>query len=188
MRRAILVAVVTVLLAPACSGEVETETFGSVPEPDLVDAIRANAASDPDRRFDDATTDCLIQGIVDEFGEDGLAELGVTPENPDLDAGVFVARPDAARRAVNVGMECIDIAGAIGSNLPIGIELLEDSVDCVAGQLETEAFRGFFAELLAAGAEPADILDYADAQLSIGALLLTCLNPEELLDVNELLP
>ena len=75
MRRVTLLAVLAAFVAVACNGEPETETFGSVPETDLVDAISDNVSDDPDRRFDNVTTDCLIQGIVDEFGEDGLADL-----------------------------------------------------------------------------------------------------------------
>lgn len=188
MRRVTLFAVVAALSCFACSGEVATETFGSAPETDLVDAITTNVSEDPDRPFDDEETDCLVQGIVDEFGTDGLAELGVTPENPDLQGGSVFATPDSARRAVDVGMECIDVPEAIASYLPADVNLLDDSVQCLAEQFQTETFRNFFAELVAEGAEPADILGYGGAQLSIATLLLTCLSPEEILRVNELLP
>lgn len=188
MRRVILVLVVAGLLSPACGGDPETETFASTPEPDLSEAIRSNTATDPDNQFSDEETDCIVDGIVDEFGEDGLAELGVTPDNPDLEGGAVFTTPETARRAVDVAMECIDIANTITANLPADTNLLESSVDCVADQLQTDPFRDLFAEVIAAGGEPTDILSDGGAQLSIGALLLTCLSPEELLRVNELLP
>jgi hypothetical protein len=188
MRRVILVLVVTGLLSPACGGDPETETFAFTPEPDLSDAIRNNTSADPDNRFSDGETDCLVDGIIDEFGEDELAELGVTADNPDLEGGAVFTTPETARRAVDVAMECIDMGDAITSYLPTDTSLLESSVDCVADQLQTEPFRDLFAEVIAAGGEPTDILSDGGAQLSIGALLLTCLSPEELLRINELLP
>lgn len=195
VRRVTLLALVATLVVPACSGEATTETFGSDPETessapttDLVDAMRENILDDPERRFDEATTSCLVRGIVDEFGEAELAELGVTPESPDLEGGAVFATPGNARRVVDVGMGCIDLPAAIVSYLPASTELVEDSVQCVAEQLQTDTFRDFFAELIAAGAEPADLLGYGDAQLSIGSVILTCLNPEEILRVDELLP
>ena len=195
MRRVILLAVAAALIAAACSGDVATETFStpadigdSTPDTDLADAIRGNAAANPDRRFDDETTECLIVGLVEEFGEDGLAELGVTPDNPDLRDGAVFAAPESARRAVDVGMECVDVADALVSYLPPDISLLEDSITCVAEQFQTDTFRDLFAELIASGGEPADLFSYGAAQISIGTLLLTCLSPEELLRVNELLP
>lgn len=188
MRRVIVVLLVAGLLSPACSGDPETETFASAPQPDLSDAIRANTSTDPDNPFSDEETDCLVDGLVDEFGEDGLAELGVTADNPDLQGGAVFTTPETARRAVDVAMECIDIAAAITANLPADTSLPESSVDCVADQLQTDPFRDLFAEVIAAGGEPTDILSDGSAQLSIGALLLTCLSPEELLRINELLP
>ncbi|MDJ0497831.1 MAG: hypothetical protein QNJ89_08380 [Acidimicrobiia bacterium] len=195
MRRVILLAAVAALIATACSGDEATETFGTPAETDdsgpatnLADAIRSNAAANPDRRFDDATTECLILGLVDEFGEGGLAELGVTPDSPDLQNGAVFVTPDSARRAVDVGMECVDVAGSLVSYLPTDVSLLGDSIECVAEQLQTDTFRDLFAELTASGGEPADLLSYGGAQIPIGTLLLTCLSPEELLRVNELLP
>ena len=188
MRRVILVLVVAGLLSPACSGDPETETFASAPQPDLGDAIRANATANPDPRFSGQEADCLIDGVLDEFSADELAQLGVTPDNPDLQGGAVFADPDTSRRAIDVAMECIDIANAITANLPADTSLLEGSVDCIADQLQTDRFRDLFAELLAAGGEPTDLFSNPDAQLSIGTVLLTCLSPEELLRVNELLP
>ncbi len=103
--RTIAILAVAALIGTACSGDTETETFASNPtetvasdaEQDLVEAITGNAQANPDRRFDDEAVACIAQQIVDEFGVDGLAELGVTLENPDLEGGSVFATPDAYR-------------------------------------------------------------------------------------------
>jgi hypothetical protein len=186
MRRITILAAAAALVFIACSGETETETFASTPQADLVEAITANALANPDRPFDDEAAACIAQGIVDEFGVDGLAELGVTPETPDLQGGRVFAIPDA-RRAVDVGMACIDVSAAIVSFLPAEVSLLEDTVQCVAGQFQTDTFRDLFADLLVAGAEPADILSSAEAQVPIAALLFRCLSADEILRIGDLL-
>ena len=184
MRSIVILAVAAAIVAAACSGETEMETFASTPQTDLVDAI---TEANTDRRFDDETTACIAQGIVDEFGEDGLAELGVTAENPDLEGGRVFATPDASRRVVDVAMQCIDVAAAIVSFLPTDVSLLEETVECAADQLQSDTFRELFADVVAEGAEPADILSDAAAQLPIATLLLSCLTPEELLEYGDLL-
>lgn len=186
MRRIIFLAATAALVAIACSGETETETFASSPQEDLVEAITTNALANPDRRFDDETAACIAEGVVDEFGVDGLAELGVTPESPDLRGGRVFALPDA-RRAVDVGMTCIDVSEAIVSFLPAGVSLLEDTVQCVADQFQTDTFRDLFANLLVAGGDPADILSSAEAEVPIAALLFRCLSADEILRIGDLL-
>ncbi len=185
MLRICLLGVAVALVAMACSEQ--TETFASNPEEDLIEAITANASASPVRPIDDDAVDCVVRGIVDEFGADGLAELGVTPDSPDLHGGAVFVTPDTARRAVDVGMGCIDVPAAINTFMPKGVDLLEDTVECVADQFQSETFRNLFADLLAEGGEPADILSYAGAQLSIGALFLRCLSPDEILRMGEFL-
>jgi hypothetical protein len=195
VRRIAFLAMAVALIALGCSGEVETETFASAPtetaasdaEADLVEAITGNAQANPDRRFDDVAVACIAQQIVDEFGVDGLAELGVTLENPDLEGGSVFARPDAGRRIVDIGMDCIDLPAAILSFLPAEVSLPAETVECVADQLQTDTFRDLFADLVAAGAEPADILDHAAAQLPIASLLVSCLTPAQILEFGDLL-
>ena len=190
---AILVA--AALIGAACSGQTETETFATSPtgtaasdaEQDLVEAITGNALASPDRRFDDEAVACVAQQIVDDFGVDGLAEMGVTLEDPDLEGGGVFATPDDARRVVDIGMDCIDVPAAIVSFLPADVGLLEETVECVADQLQSDTFRDLFADLVAAGAEPADILDHAAAQLPITALLVACLTPAQILEFGDLL-
>ena len=193
--RTISILAVAALIGAACSGTAETETFASSPtetvasgaEQDLVEAITDNAIADPDRRFDDAAAACIAQQIVDEFGVDGLAELGVTPEDPDLGAGSVFATPDASRQVVDIAMQCIDVPAAIVSFLPTDVILLDETVDCLADQLQTDAFRDLFADLIVVGDDPADILDYSAAQLPIAALLVSCLTPEQILEFGDLL-
>jgi len=84
-------------------------------------------------------------------------------------------------------MACVDLPAAINTFLPTGVDLLEETVQCVAEQFQSETFRDLFAGLLAEGGEPADILSYPDAQFSIGALFLRCLSPDEILRMGELL-
>lgn len=195
MRRILFFATAVALVVVACGGEAETETFASTPtetvasgsQNDLIEAITANALANPDRRIDDDAVACVARGVVDDFGEDGLAALGVTAESPDLAGGGVFATPDAARRVVDIGMQCIDIPGAIAAFLPEGVNLLDNTVGCVADQLRTETFRDLFAELVVVGAEPADILGDADAQIPIATLLASCLSPEEILQLGDLL-
>jgi hypothetical protein len=183
------------LVVVACGGEADTETFASTPtqpvastpENDLLDAITANALANPDRRIDDDAAACIAQQIVEEFGVDGLAELGVTPEDPDLGAGSVFATPDASRQVVDIGMQCIDVPAAIVSFLPTDVILLDETVDCLADQLQTDAFRDLFADLVVTGDDPADILDYSAAQLPIAALVVSCLTPEQILEFGDLL-
>jgi hypothetical protein len=188
MRRITFIALALPLIAVACSGNGETETFSSDPQEELVDAITASNMPNPDRRLDEQTAACVFQGIVDEFGVDGLAELGVTADNPDLEGGRVFATPDAGRRVVDAAMACIDVSAAIVSFLPKGVELLDDTVQCVADQLQTDTFRDLFADLVASGAPPEDILTSAGAQLPIASLLLRCVSPEEILELGDLLP
>ena len=193
--RTIVILAAAALIGAACSGTAETETFASSPtetvasgeEQNLVEAITDNAIADPDRRFDEAVSACIAQQVVDEFGVDGLAELGVTPENPDLEAGNVFATPDASRQVVDIAMQCIDVGAAIVSFLPTDLILMDETVDCLAEQLQTDAFRDLFADLVAAGDDPADILDYSAAQLPLGALLVSCLTPQQVLEFGDLL-
>lgn len=187
MRRITFLAMPLALVAVACSNG-ETETFSSDPQEDLVQAITAEAMERPDRPIDDEATACVVQEIVDEFGVDGLAELGVTPETPDLEGGRVFATPDAGRRVVDAGMACIDVSEAIVSFLPKDVDLLDDTVECVANQLQTDTFRDLFADLVVSGAQPEDILSSPGAQLPIASLLLLCVSPEEILKLGDLLP
>ena len=195
MRRSAFLVVVLALLMAACGGEVETETFASTPaEPtvsdpgaDLADALTASVLANPDRRFDDEAASCIGQGIVDEFGVDGLAALGVDPDNPNLEGGRVLATPEAARRAVDIGMECIDLQAALLSFVPADVSLLDETVECVANELQSDVFRDLFADVVVVGDSPADILDEAAAQLPIASLLLACLSPEEILQLDDLL-
>ena len=185
MRRITLLAVAAVLVATACEGG------GGIIDPDpgeeLTEAITAQALANPDRSFDDAAAACVAQGIVAEFGVDGLAELGVTPDNPDLRGGRVFATPDNGRRVVDVGMECISVSEAIVSFLPAGVNLLEESVQCLADGLETPAFRDLFGTIVATGAPPWDILENAVSQVPIGVLFFSCLSGEEISSVGDLL-
>mgnify|MGYP001827457022 CR=1 FL=1 len=193
--RTIAILAAAALVATACSGQTETETFASNPtatvasdaEDDLVEAITGNALANPDRRFDDGAIACIAQRIVDEFGVDELAELGVTLENPDLEGGSVFATPEAGRRVVDIGMDCIDVRAALVSFLPTDVSLLEETVECVADQLQTDTFRDLFADLVVAGADPADIVDHAAAQLPITSLLVSCLTPAQILEFGDLL-
>lgn len=195
MRRIAFLAMALALPAVGCSGEVETETFASVQTEttasdaaaDLVEAITAAVIANPDRRLDDGAAACISHEIVDEFGVDGLAELGVTAESPDLAGGSVFATAEAGRRVVDIGMQCIDVPAAIGSFLPAGVSLLDGTVECVADQLQTDTFRDLFADLVVAGDEPADILSSAAAQLPVAALLVSCLSAEEILELGDLL-
>jgi len=78
-------------------------------------AALGKALENPDRNFDDEAAACLARSIVDEFGVDGLAGLGVTADNPDLRGGSVFGTPDNGRRVVDLGMECIDVSEAIVS-------------------------------------------------------------------------
>ena len=193
--RAIAILAAAALIGTACSGQTETETFASNStetaasdaEQDLVEAITGNVLANPDRRFHDGAVACIAQQIVDEFGVDGLAELGVTLDDPDLEGGSVFATPDAGRRVVDIGMQCIDVPAAIVSFLPTDTNLLEETVECLADQLQTDAFRDLFADLVVAGDDPADILDQAAAQLPIASLLVSCLTPAQILEFGDLL-
>jgi len=185
MRRFTLIAVVAALVVASCGGEAST----SDPEPDdeLAEAITGKALENPDRNFDDEAAACLARSIVDEFGVDGLAGLGVTADNPDLMGGSVFGTPDNGRRVVDLGMECIDVSEAIVSFLPHGVTLLEESVECVADGLQTDTFRDLLAAIVIAGAEPSDILDNAAAQVPMGILLFSCLDAGEILRIGDLL-
>ena len=187
MRRIVIVVSLVALLAGACNGESETETFGSTSEEDLVRAITGGNSVTLDSRFGDNSTGCISQGIVDEFGVDGLAELGVTQETPDLQGGAVFVTQEAARRVVDITIDCVDLGAEILASLPEDVNLLNDSVECIVDQLEGEAFRDLFAALVMEGGEPEDIVSLAGAQLPLAALLLQCLSPEEFLRFDDLL-
>ena len=186
MRRITLLAAAMALIAMACSGA-ETETFSPDPEEDLIAAMSAQAMEDPDRPYDDDAVSCISQGIVDEFGVDGLAELGVTAQYPELQGSSVFATPETARRAVDVGMSCIDMSAAITSFLPKDVGLLEESVQCLAEQMQNDQFSDLFASLVVAGGDPADIFTSPAAQLPIAALFLRCLSAEEMFGIADLL-
>jgi hypothetical protein len=185
MRRITLLAAAAALVVTGCNGE--TETFSSDPKEDLVAAITSNASANPDRPLDDEDAACIIQEIVDDFGVEGLAELGVTAENPDLQGGRVFATPDAARRVVDSGMACIDMAEAFNAFLPDEVTLLDDTVECVVDRLQSDTFRDLFAGLFVEGAEPADIMEMAAAQLPIGSLFVSCLSADEILRLGDIL-
>ena len=187
MRRIAILASVTALLVSACSGDPETETFASNAEADLVQEITDRNSATLDGRFGDDTGGCISRGIVDEFGVDGLAELGVTEETPDLQGGRVFITPEAARQVVDVTMECMDLPTQLVSSLPQDVSLLDETVQCVVDQLGTDTFRDLFAELVVAGGEPADIINLGAAQLPIASLLISCLSPDELIRFGDLL-
>ena len=185
MRRVVIIASLVALAAVACS--TGTETFASTSEESLAQAITANNSATLDRRFGDGSTSCISQGIVDAFGVEGLAELGVTEETPDLQGGSVFLTTEAARLVVDVTLDCIDLAAELVASLPEGVSLLNESVECVVEQLESETFRNLFADLVTAGGEPADIVTQAAAQLPMATLLISCLSPEEFLRIGDFL-
>jgi hypothetical protein len=187
MRRITLLVLVAALVATACNSGDELAESATSPEEELVAAIADAAVANPDLNFDDETAACVSRGIVDEFGIDELAELGVTQDNPGLEGGKSLGTPENGRRAVDVGMQCISLSEAIISFLPAGLSLLEDSVNCLAAGLGADNFRNILAAIIVAGGEPADILDNAATQIPLGLLLLGCLSPEEYLKIGELL-
>ena len=186
MRRIVMVASVLALSVVACSSEPETETFASTPAEDLVQAITDSNSSTLDSRFGDGTGACISQGIVDTFGVERLADLGVTEESPDLQSGTVFSTPEAARQVVDVTMDCMDLAAQLAASLPTDVSLLDESLECIADELESETFRNLFAQLVVEGGEPADIVNQAGAELPI-ASLVTCLSPVELLQFGDLL-
>lgn len=193
MRRIALLAVAAALVATACDGG--AEVVDSNPEEELVEAMMAEASANPDAAlanpdrnfFDNEDAACVARGIVEEFGVDGLAELGVTPDNPGLRSGKAFVTPENGRRVVDVGMECISVPKAIVSFLPAGVTLLEESVNCLADGLQTDAFRDLFASIVVTGSHPSEILDNLGAQIPVGILLFRCLSAEEILRFGDLL-
>lgn len=187
MRRVVIVASVVALTVVACSNEPGTETFASPTEEDLAEAITNSNSATLDSRFGDGSAACISQGIVDALGMEGLAELGVTEETPDLQGGRVFFAPEAARQVVDVTIDCIDMGAELVSSLPKDVSLLDESVECVVDQLESETFRNLFADLVVAGGDPTDIFTQAAAQLPVATLLITCLTPDEFLRVSGLL-
>ncbi|MDJ0955173.1 MAG: hypothetical protein QNJ81_15965 [Acidimicrobiia bacterium] len=195
MRRIAVLATALALLVPACGGEAETETFAPTPTAttasdsgsDLVEAVTSAILANQDRGFNDDAATCIGRGLVAEFGADGLADLGVTAEDPDLEGGSVFSTPETARRAVDVAMDCIDMADSLLSLLPADVTLLDETVECVATELQSDVFRDLFADLLVEGAPPTDIISDPAAQLPIATLLFECLTPEEILQVDDLL-
>ena len=186
MRSITRLAVVVALVVAACDGG------GGLVQPDprqeLVDGINAQILANPDRSYDDAAARCLGEGIVDEFGVEGLAELGVTPDDPDLRGGGVFATQRNGRRVIDVGMECISVTDAIASFLPAGISLLDSSIRCVAEELQGETFRDLFAAIIVTGEAPTSVLDDSEARIPLGGLIAACLTGEEIANVGDLLP
>jgi hypothetical protein len=187
MRRITLLVVVVALVVTACDSGDDAADSAPDPEEELVEALTASAVANPNLDLDDETAACVTRGIVDEFGVDELAELGVTADTPDLGGGKALETPENGRRVVDVGMQCISLPEAIISFLPAGLDLLEDSVNCLAAGLEADNFRNILAAIIVAGGQPADILDNATTQIPLGLLVLGCLSPEEYLKIGEFL-
>jgi hypothetical protein len=186
VRRIVIIVSVVAVSLVACS-TAGTETFASTSEEDLAQAITDRNTDALDSRFGEGSTPCIARGIVDEFGVEGLEELGVTEETPDLEGGRVFSAPEAARQVVDITIDCVDLAAELVASLPEDASLLTESVECIVEQLESESFRNLFADLVSAGGEPADIVTQAAAQLPLATLLITCLSPDELLRFGDLL-
>jgi len=183
MRRSVLLLAALALVASGCGGGEDDESSN---EQVLVAAISQQGAANPDNPLDRATTTCLAEGVVSEFGVDELAELGVNSDNPNLDLGrVFVTRQQA-ERAFDMAFDCLEFDQEMLEFLPEGLEIAEQSISCLAGGLNSDTFRDLFVSVVLDNDGDARVIDSPAGRLSIGLLLAECLNADELSQVTQL--
>lgn len=183
MQRTAALLITSTLIAAACGGGQSDEASG---EEALAAAIRDQALVNPDNPLDRETTTCLADGVVAEFGVEKLAELGVTVENPNVDLGRIFSTRDQAERTFNLAFDCIEFDSSLLSFLPEGLEIANDSLRCLGDGLNTDTFRDFYVSFVLGENNNDRVIDDPAAQVSIGQLVLGCLNAEELLRFTQL--
>lgn len=183
MRRLVLWLMALCLVASGCGGDDNDE---SSDEQVLAAAISDQGNSNPDVPLDSGTTSCLAEGVVAEFGVDELAELGVTPADPNLDLGQVFATRQQAERAFAVAINCLEFDQEMMAFLPDGLEIAEESVSCLADGLSSDTFRDLYVSLVLGDDKTSRIIDDPAGQLSIGQLLAQCLGADELLQLAQL--
>ena len=191
MQRLAWLVTCTSLLAPACSGDDDSaEPVDSAPtladEQVLADAIADQAVANPDNPLDESATRCIAEEAVVEFGAEELAEVGVTVDDPDLDLGRVLDTRDQAERAFDLALDCIEFDRELLAFLPAGLEVGEETIDCLAEGLETESFRELYVSFVLGELDSDRVVEDPAARPAILELVTGCLDVDELLDFGQL--
>lgn len=180
-RSLVLLIVLLVAASAACSGG------GGDDEAELAEAIKAEILADGSSAnlLGEEEAECASIRIVDEFGADGLADLGVTVGNAAPD-DLFTLMSDAQLDAViDITTECVDFAELFVAQFSAGEApgISRDSADCLAtGLSESDVFRPLIRAGLSGGDADFDTLltrDPATAQ-QVLELVIGCLSAEEI--------
>ncbi|MFQ5948314.1 MAG: hypothetical protein ACE5KX_05600 [Acidimicrobiia bacterium] len=149
-----------------------------------MDAIRTEilADADVDSPFGEAEATCVAESAVDEFGIEGLVELGITVDNANPENLFENATSEQVDAIVDITLNCVDFRRFFTEQMTAGAEISDESAKCLAdGMLEAEFFRPLVAQGLRG--EEAEFGDDPEAAAEVIELVIECLSPEELIQL-----
>ena len=178
MRRLIMLLVVTALIAAGCGGDDSSDSGAGQA---LAEAIRDEilADNDPDSPFGETEATCVGEEAVNEFGVEGLIELGITEDDADAGNAFQTAGDEDRRRLIDVTLTCIDFKQFFVDALTADSNISDESAECLGNELGTREFLDPLVEAGLAGNDDAFFEDEALSGLIFGAIT-TCLSLSEL--------
>ncbi len=170
MKRLIYLVLAVMLVAVACGDDAEDEFADDLVTAILADESLENPLQDPD------DAQCMVDGLMDEYGMDRLTELGVTPDAEDLmdltttGAGMT---DDERDTFTGVYLSCLDAVAFMGEMLADG-GFPEADAQCMATTLG-EDFVGMTVSAQLSG-ETFNPLDDPEAAAGFQQVVATCVS------------
>ena len=181
MRKLLMVLVALAVVAAGCGGNDSSDSGAGQA---LADAIRDEilADNDPDSPFGEAEATCVGEEAVNEFGVDGLIELGISEDNPSAGNAFETASPEDRSRLIDVTLTCIDFKQFFVDQLTADANISDEAAQCLGDELGTREFLDPIVEAGLSGDEAAFLDDEALSGIIFGAIT-TCLSLEELQEI-----
>ena len=183
MRRAIYLLVVIALVAAACGDDDGGSGGRSGTEQALADAIRDAMLADtePDSPIGATEATCVGNEAVDQFGVEGLLELGITTENADPGNAFEGATEEQVDKIIDVTLSCVDFKQVFIDTITADtdVTLSDNTTNCLAEELSD---KDFLRPFVTAGLRGDDV-EFGDdpvATQQVASAILGCMTPEEL--------
>lgn len=181
MLRGLFLLLVLGLVAAAC-GDSGGERSGA--EQALVDAIRDEILEDedPDSPFGQTEATCVGEGAVDEFGVEGLLELGITTENASPGNAFEGATDSQIDKVIDVTLDCVDFRQVFVDSITADADISSESAGCLGDALGT---KEFLTPIIGAGfrGESTDFGDDPATAAAVFEAIVDCLSAQELADL-----
>jgi hypothetical protein len=177
----VAIAVLAVLFLGACGDDDDGGALSggggggdlNAEEQEMADKISAELQSgeEDDLPLDAEQADCVGAGMVKAVGVEKLSGIDFAADEVE-----FNLTPDEASEAADVMVSCVDLQEAFKQSFTQDGSISEDSADCLAGKLDDDLLKDFFAEVFQGNdAEPS-----AEFTRVLTSGMSECLTDEEL--------